>query len=338
MATMRAAYIESFGGNEVVKVGPRPVPAIGPRQILIRVHASCVNPRDWLLRDGRYVFRHLVVGFPKVLGSDVSGVVDQVGPLVRGVRLGDEVVAIQTVLGQMGGYAEFMAVREDAVALKPRSMSHAEAAGLPVAGLTALQALRDEVHLARGERVMIVGASGGVGSYAVQVARDMGARVIGVCSGPNEALVRELGADETIDYRSHDVVEAAGEVDVVFDAIGKGTLARYRPCLAPGGRYVSTVPSLDNTRDALASLPAHLLARAGKRSRRLISRTVLCRSRGRDLAVLAGMADAGALRTVIDSTYPLERVTEALARSRTQRARGKIILDVAGSAAAGERY
>ncbi|PRQ06939.1 NADP-dependent oxidoreductase [Enhygromyxa salina] len=327
MNQMLAAYIERFGGDEVVRVEPRPIPEVGPSQVLIAVHAAAVNPRDWLLRDGRYVFRSFVVGFPKVLGSDVAGVVAAVGPRVSRFRPGDEVVAMQTTLGQMGGFAEYMAVHERAVAHEPRSADHAHCAGLGVAGLTALQALRDDVGLRGHERVAILGASGGVGHYAVQVGKYLGAQVIGVCSGANHAWVRELGADEVIDYRTQDVVgalAASGGVDVVFDAIGKSSLERVRGCLRAGGRYVSTVPTGENARDQLRSTPTQLLGMPGG----LVSRMVLCRSRGADLAVLASMVDAGGLRTVIDSVYPLAQTRDALARSRTQRARGKIILAV----------
>lgn len=318
--TMQAAYIERYGGDEVVKIGPRPKPEPGPRQVLIEVHAAAINPRDFLLREGRYVFKHLVLGFPKILGSDVSGRVAEVGSKVTRVRVGDRVVAMQTTFGQMGAFAEFMAVDEDAVALAPKSSDHAHTAGLPVAGLTALQALRDDAHLRGDERVAILGAAGGVGHYAVQIAKHLGAHVVAVCSAANESLVRELGADEVIDYRSRDVVAAlaeSGRVDVVLDAIGKSSLARVRACLREGGRYITTVPNPANLRDALRSL-----------SKPPISRMVLCRPRGQDLEVLAGMVDAGALRTVIDSTFPLARTADALARSRTQRARGKIILAI----------
>jgi NADPH:quinone reductase-like Zn-dependent oxidoreductase len=317
---MQAAYIERYGGDEVVQVGSRPVPNPGPRQVLIEVHAAAVNPRDFLLRQGRYVFRHFVLGFPKILGSDVSGRVAEVGSKVTRVRPGDVVVAMQTTLGQMGAFAEFMAVDEDAVALAPKTADHAHTAGLPVAGLTALQALRDDAHLRGDERVAILGAAGGVGHYAVQIAKHLGARVVGVCSAANESLVRELGADEVIDYRSQDPVATlaeSGRVDVVFDAIGKSGLERVRACLREGGRYITTVPNAANVRDALVSLASPP-----------ISRMVLCRPRDRDLEVLAAMVDAGALRTVIDSSFPLARAADALARSRTQRARGKIIIAV----------
>jgi NADPH:quinone reductase-like Zn-dependent oxidoreductase len=317
---MRAAYIQCYGGDEVVQVGLRPVPEPGPRQVLIEVHAAAINPRDFLLRQGRYVFRHFVFGFPKILGSDVSGRVVALGSKVTRVRSGDAVVAMQTTFGQMGAFAEYMAVDERAVALAPKSTDHAHAAGLPVAGLTALQALRDDASVRGDERVAILGASGGVGHYAVQIAKYLGARVVGVCSAANEAMVRELGADEVIDYRSRDVVATlaeSGRVNVVFDAIGKSRLDRVRACLRDGGRYITTVPNAANLRDAVTSWPPGLT-----------SRMVLCRPRGRDLDVLVGMVDAGVLRTTIDSVYPLDRCAEALARSRTQRARGKIIVAV----------
>lgn len=322
---MKAAFIRGYGSNDALEVGPRPVPRPRRRQVLVRVHATCVNPRDWLLRDGRYVFRHFVFGFPKVLGSDVSGVVVATGPGVRHFGVGDAVYGLQTPLGQMGGYAEYMAVHENAVAHKSDAMTHEEAAGLPVAGLTALQALRDEGELQAGERVLVLGASGGVGGYAVQVAKRLKATVIGVSSGKNADFVRDLGADEHIDYTRGDVAARAGSVHLVLDAIGKGHLSRYASCLAPGGRYVTTVPSAKNARDQVLTTSRRRL-RPGTR----ISRTILCRARRADLETLARMADAGALRTAIDSVHELDDVAEALTRSRSQRARGKIIVRVVG--------
>lgn len=327
--SMQAAYIERFGGSEVVRVGPQPVPRPRAGQVLIEVHAASVNPRDFLLRDGRYVFRHLVVGWPKLLGSDVSGVVVELGARVQGLRVGDRVVAMQTTLGQMGGFAEFMAVDASAVARLPDEVEHRSAAGLPVAGLTALQALRDDVHLRGDERVAVLGASGGVGHYGVQIAKHLGAQVIAVSSAGNHAFVRGLGADVCIDYRDRDpVTELArmGGVDVVFDAIGRSSLAKVRACLRGGGRYVTTVPTAINVRDQLASLPTQVLGVPPL----LVSRTVLCRPRGEDLATLVEMLAAGSLTTAIDSAWPLAQITDALARSRSQRARGKIIVTVHG--------
>jgi NADPH:quinone reductase-like Zn-dependent oxidoreductase len=327
---MQAAFIERYGGDEVVQVGPRPIPSVGPEQVLIEVHAASVNPRDFLLREGKYVFRGLVSGPVRVLGSDVAGVVVAVGARVTSPRVGDRVVAMQTTFGQMGGFAEYMAVHHSAVAHGPKSGDHAQAAGLPVAGLTALQALRDEVELRGDEHVAILGASGGVGHYAVQIAKYFGARVTGVASAANHAFVTELGADECIDYRTQDVVATltrAGGVDVVFDAIGKSSLAKVQACLRGGGRYVTTVPSGRTTLDELLSSPARVWSGwPGLRAR-----TVLCRPRGRDLALLVDMLDFGTLHTTIDSEYPLAATAEALARSRTQRTRGKIIIRVRGS-------
>lgn len=324
--TMRAAFIRRYGDNDEVRVGPRKVPKVSAREVLIRVHAAAINPRDWMLRDGTYPFRHLVVGFPKVLGSDVAGTIEKLGAEVEGLRVGDEVVAMQTTLGQMGGFAEYMCVNASAVGPKPARMSFEQAAGLGVAGLTALQALRDEARLERGERVAVIGASGGVGHYAVQIAHNcFGAEVVGVCSGANLELVRELGCDQTIDYRSEDVVEAlaaSGDVDVVFDTVGRGCLGDYRSCLRARGRYVSTVPRLDNARDQLRTLVRHRVGFVPG----AISRMILVRPLGCDLAVLAGMADAGDLVTHIDSVYDLEQIHEALDRSRSRRARGKIVL------------
>ncbi|KIG13832.1 Bifunctional protein: zinc-containing alcohol dehydrogenase [Enhygromyxa salina] len=158
---MQAAYIERFGDDQVVRVGPRPIPEVGPSQVVIAVHAAAVNPRDWLLRDGRYVFRSLVFGFPKILGSDVAGVVAATGARATRFQPGDAVIAMQTTLGQMGGFAEYMAVHEDAVAHKPRCADHAHSAGLSVAGLTALQALRDNARCVALSSASYARASGG---------------------------------------------------------------------------------------------------------------------------------------------------------------------------------
>ena len=323
---MRAAFIEGFGGIEQVeRVGERPAPVAAGDQVVIEVQAAAVNPRDWLLVEGRYVFAWLAGRLPIVLGSDVAGTVVGLGPRARGFALGDAVLAMQTPRGGFGGFADQVAVRCSAVAHLPDGVPFDQAAGLGVAALTALQALRDDGCLRSGEHAVVLGASGGVGSFAVQLARRLGARVTGICSGANEALARRLGCDEVIDYTRGDFRAELQAVDVFFDTIGRERLATVRPCLRPGGRYVSTVPTRANTLDQLRGGVLGVLRRKGVRSR-----TVICRARGADLAELAGAVAAGELEVVIDSTFPLERVAEALLRSRTRRARGKIVVRVAG--------
>lgn len=316
---MRAALLDRYSRPASLRIAHRPDPMPGPGQIRIAVRAAAVNPRDWLLCEGKYVFRHVVFGFPKIPGSDVAGVVDAVGMGVSNFKLGDEVVAMQTPLGQMGGFAERFVVNADAVGRKSKHMGFDAAAGLPVAGLTALQMLRDDGALKSGQTVAIIGASGGVGHYAVQIARQMGAHVIAVASAPNRDFVLELGAHRMVDRAEGDVVSAIGKVNVVIDAFGRGSLDTYRNALLPGGRYVTTVPNQRNTIDALAT-------RFG-RANRLQSRTTICKASGRDLNFLADLADAKVLRTHIGAIFPLASVNEALAMSRTFGVKGKLILN-----------
>ncbi len=291
-------------------------------QVLIQVHAASVNPRDWLLVEDRYVFAVLAGRLPLVLGSDVAGRVIGLGPRAAGFALGDPVLAMQTIRGRFGGFAEQVAISARAVAHKPVGLSFEHAAGIGVAGLTALQALRDDAKLQRGEHVLVVGASGGVGSFAVQLATWMGARVTGVCSGANAELAERLGCRAVLDYTQGDFRESVGDADVVFDTIGRERLASVRPCLRPGGRYVSTVPSARNTLDQLRSLG----------SSKARSRTVLCRPRSADLRQLAELASEGQIEVLIDSVHTLEDTAAALLRSRTKRARGKIVIRVVPAA------
>jgi len=317
---VRAAFIESNGPvADVVQVGQQPEPTATGDRVLIEVKAATLNARDWLLVEGRYVFSFLAGKLPLVLCSDAAGVVVQVGPKAHRLSVGDEVLALQTPRGRFGALAELMAVRESAVAVKPAGLSFPHAAGIGVAGCTALQALRDDAGLQAGEHVVVVGASGGVGTFGVQIAKLLGGRVTGVCSGRNGPLVERIGADEVIDYEQTDFREVVRDADVVFDTIGRESLASVWGCLAKGGRYVTTVPNPVNAWDRLLGP----LRRSGRRSR-----TVICKARATDLRTIAEWAAAGDLEVVVDSTWPLDQAPEAFARSRSKRARGKIVVTI----------
>lgn len=320
---MRAVYVERVGVPAAVLHGHRPVPRPGPRQVLIAVHAAGVNPRDHQLTEDRYAFRRLSGRLPTILGSDVSGVVVERGRDVTRFDVGDEVLAMQTTLGGMGGYAEYVAVHESAVAPKPAALGHVEAAALPVAGLTASQAL-DDLGLLDGARVTVVGATGGVGHLAVQLARGRGAVVTAVC-GPGKADVAEsLGASQVVDYTSQrlaDVVDAPQ--DLVLDTVGSGNLRTYRPVLAPRGRHVTTVPSTRASADWATSA---LVSRAAGRHR---SRLVLVRPDGRRLAHLAELAAHGDLGVLIHRRFPLAEAEHALELSKRGHVTGKIVLTIA---------
>ncbi len=321
---MKAVYFERYGGSDVLRYGEYPEPEAGPRQVLIDVHAASVNPRDWLIRSGRYFAQPLLPRLPFVLGSDVAGVVAAVAAKVRRFAPGDEVFAMQPTSDGFGGYAERIAVREAAVARKPASLTFVEAAAMPLAALTALQALRDDAKLRQGQRVVVVGASGGVGTYGVQIAKALGAsEVAGVASARNEELVRSLGAERFVDYRSERFQDVLRGYDVVFDTIGKESLGSCVPVLARRGVYVTTVPNLKN---ALASLGTRLrTVLLGRRSS-----IVLVRSSGKDLESLGRWAEEGVLRSVVDRVAPLAEAAAVHEYSRTFRTRGKNVLTVRG--------
>ncbi len=320
---MKAVYIDRFGPSDVLIHGERPAPRPGPGEVLIEVHAASVNPRDWLIRSGRYQMKFLLPKFPFILGSDVSGTVVEVGGRVERFAPGGEVYAMRPSRDGFGGYAELVAVRESAVARKPESMSHEEAAGVPLAALTALQALRDNARLGTGQEVVIVGASGGVGTYAVQIAKVLGAEVTGVASAANARLVESLGADRVIDYKAERFNDVLSDQDVVFDVIGRESPASCSRVLRPGGTYVTTIPRLST---GLEMLKSRLRSTFSSRARR--SEVVLVRSDGSDLERLTRWIEDGRIATVIDSVYPLAEAAKAHDRSRTFRTRGKLILKV----------
>lgn len=315
---MHAIYYSEYGSADVLRYGELPTPRPKPQQLLVRVHAGSVNPVDWKLRRGEL---KLVSGwrFPQVPGRDVAGVVAEVGAAVTAFRPGDRVFGmLDSGLG--GAYAEYAVLSAAVAAPVPAGLSFEEAAAVPLAGFTALQALRDRGRLRPGERVLVNGAAGGVGLLAVQLARLLGAgRVVGVCSARNAALVRSLGADEVIDYQQHDFTRARAAYDLVFDAVASSSYRQSRATLRPGGRYVTTVP---NPLDLLLGWP--LSVAAGHRLR-----AVLARSRGRDLRRLADWLAAGQLRAVIDRRFPLAEAAAAQRYSETGRAVGKIVLTVA---------
>ncbi len=320
---MKAVVVPRFGHSDVLELVDMPRPEPGPGDVLIEVHAASINPRDWLIRSGRYPFRALLPRFPFVLGSDVSGVVAAVGSQVREFRKDDEVYAMQPSSRGFGTYAEYVAVPAAAVALKPSNMTHAEAAGVPLAALTARQGLLDDARLEPGHKLLVIGASGGVGSYAVQIAKHHGAEVTGVCSTRNVDFVRDLGADRVIDYKVEPFLDTADVYDVVFDVIGKESLKRCASVLRRDGAYVTTIPRPRMFRDSLLSRLRELLP--GKRRR---SRVVLVQSRGEELAELTQLAEDSKLRTHVDRVFPLAEAAAAHDASRTFRTRGKLILEV----------
>jgi NADPH:quinone reductase-like Zn-dependent oxidoreductase len=293
----------------------RPVP--GPGQLLVKVEASSVNPIDWKRGSGRYR-AVMPTRFPLVPGYDLAGTVAGVGPGVEGFVVGDRVHA--RVSDPRGGaHAEFALAGLDTVTRMPGRMTMAEGAALPLAGLTALQGLRDSGALPldgpRDGRVLVIGASGGVGHLAVQLAKLADVHVTGVCSARNAELVRSLGADAVIDYEKPGAFDGVEPFELVFDCVG-GEPGRWWPLIKPGGRYVSAVPT-----------PSVLLRKALNRLSGKRVEPVMMKTNAADLALLDRWYAVGKLRLVIEGKYPLARLADAWERSRSGRVAGKLVLE-----------
>lgn len=315
---MKAITIARFGGPDVLAYRDMPKPEPQRGEVLVRIKAAAVNPRDWVVQEGRYRFKAFLGPFPLTLGSDFSGIVEATGPAAARFHVGAEVFGLQS---RMGAFAEWIAVPEKLLAAKPAAISHSEAAAIPCAGLTAYQSLMTLGQLQRGQSVLINGAAGGVGSYAIQIAKALGARVTAVASARNEALCRQLGADDFIDYAAGDFSQTMRGQHIILDAVGRSRFEKCRAALAPSGHYITTVPT---GQAALAALKTATLSRIGSRGPRC--HMVLVRGRPADLDALAALAVSGKLRSVIADTFPLAEAPAALARSKSWRTAGKLVL------------
>lgn len=304
---MKAIRIHEFGGPEVLKYEDVPEPKPGPNEIQVRVIAAGVNPVDWKMRRGG-----MKLALPITLGSDVAGIVNVVGSNGTGFRPGDSVFA--KVAQPNGGYAEYTLVDETHAALKPRRIGFVEAAAIPTAGLTAWQSLFNVAGLDKGQSVLIHGAAGGVGSFAVQFAKWKGAHVIGTASTGNAQFLRSIGADEVIDYRTQRFEDVVHDVDVVLDTIGEDTFERSWGTLRPGGFLVTTV----------ANVPEGAAKSHGVRAKRIVSQ-----ANGKDLAQIAAIIDERRIKPIVTSVLPLSETKAAQEMSESRHTRGKIVLRVA---------
>lgn len=312
MTTMKAVRIHAYGGPELLHYEDVSMPSLNPDDLLIRVRAAAVNPVDWKIREG-YLQGFLNHRLPLILGWDVSGEVVEVGPQATGFKVGDAVYA-RPDIERDGAYAEYIAVKASDAALKPATLDHIHAAAVPLAALTAWQSLVDAAQLQAGQTILIHAAAGGVGSFAVQLAKARGARVIATASAVNIGLATELGADQFIDYTKTRFEDAVRDVDVVFDTIGGDTQERSWQVLKPGGILVSVV-----------SPPPEATAAA----RGVRSAFVFIHPSGQQLTAIAQLIDAGQMKPVIHTVLPLTEVRQAHAISQGGHARGKIVLHVA---------
>lgn len=319
---MKAIIRERYGRPDVLELREvdRPVPAAG--EVLLRVHASSVNPVEWYDVTGLFAVR-MGGGLrrPKVptVGADVAGRVEEIGPGVEEFRPGDE------VFGSSGSaWAEYALARADRLAAKPPSVSFEEAAAVPVAALTALQALRDKGRVQPGQKVLINGASGGVGTYAVQLAKAFGAEVTGVCSPRNVEQARSLGADRVVDYTREDFTKLRERHDLMLDIVGSRPFPQYRRVLTPKATVVLVGGPM--TYRGFGPLPHLARTLLVSRLRSQTVTIVMAKTTKEDLATLAELLENGTVRSVIDRTYPLSRAAQALAYLGAGHARGKVVI------------
>jgi NADPH:quinone reductase-like Zn-dependent oxidoreductase len=324
---MRAIVYHRYGPPEVLALEDIETPTPAADEVLIAIRAASVNPYDWHFLRGTPSLIRLFTGIGKPksprLGADAAGVVEATGSGVTRFKAGDAVFGTCK-----GAFADYACGKESQLALKPANISFEQAASVPIAGLTALQGLRDSAKLQPGQHVLINGAAGGVGTFAVQIARWMGAEVTGVCSARNLELVRSLGADHAIDYSREDFTRSAQRYDVIFDLVGNHSLAAIRRALQPEGTFVACGGGGPDKRslDLLLPLLQRHIASVFARQK-LVG--VLAKFNPADLAVLGELLESGKVIPVLDRSYPLPEVPDAIRHVEGCHARGKITIAIA---------
>jgi NADPH:quinone reductase-like Zn-dependent oxidoreductase len=327
---MKAIVQDKYGSPEVLELRAIDKPEIADDEVLVRIRAAGANPADWAIMSGLPYIARPVYGLRKpknsVRGTDVAGTVEALGTGVTRLQPGDEVFGWCSGLG--GAFAEYASVSEEALALKPANLSFEEAAAVPMAGLVALQALRDHGGVRAGQKVLINGASGGIGTFAVQIAKALGAEVTGVCSTRNVDMVRSIGADHVIDYTREDFTQKDQRYDFILDNVANHSLSDLRRALTPTGTLVPNGGGFDNHWFASGGrvISAHVLKRFV--SHRL--RPFLVSLKFEDLVVLKELIEAGKVTPVIDRTYPLSEASQAIGHVGEGHARGKVIITVGG--------
>jgi NADPH:quinone reductase-like Zn-dependent oxidoreductase len=324
-ALMEAIVYCDYGSPDVLKIQNIEKPTPEDDQLLVRVRAASVNPLDWHYMRGTPYFMRMGAGLrrPKVtrLGVDFAGTVEAVGKNVQRLKPGDEVFG-----GRTGAFAEYVTVREDrAVVLKPATLTFEQAASVPVAAITALQALRDKGKVQSGQKVLINGASGGVGTFAVQIAKSFGAEVTGVCSTRNVDMVRSIGADRVVDYTKEDFTNSEQRYDLILDMVGNRSFSEYRRVMNPKGKYIMVGGPPGRWIDPLPGvLSAFVLSR-------FVSQDIdifLAQLNKQDLNMLGDLMQAGKVKPVIDRQYKLSEVPKAIGYVEEGHARGKVVIAV----------
>jgi NADPH:quinone reductase-like Zn-dependent oxidoreductase len=309
--TMKAIVVHEYGNPEVLKFEDAPIPVPKEKELLIKVFAAGVNSFDGVLRSGKYA-KIFNMQLPWIPGYDIAGTVEKVGPQVTKFRVGDPVYAFISI-PTGGGYAEYAIAGENQAALKPAALSFIEAAGVPSVAITAWQALIDKANVQAGQTVLIHGASGGVGMFAIPIAKVRGAKVLATASTANQDFLKELGADVAIDYKTQKFEEIAKDVDAVVDGVGGETLKRSYPIVKKGGILVGLVGRVDQAE----------LTKYGIRGVALEAEP-----NGDELAQIGKLIDAKKIKVIVSQTFPLWEATKAQEQADTGHARGKIVLKV----------
>jgi NADPH:quinone reductase-like Zn-dependent oxidoreductase len=322
---MKAIVLTKYGSADALELKEITKPLPKDHQVLIKVQATALNAADHHLMKGALLVR-LSNGLfrPKypILGADVVGRVEAVGQQVKRFKVGDEVFGDLSSVG-MGGFAEYVSAPEEALMYKPRNLSFEQTAAVPLAAVTALQGLRDQGQLQAGQRVLINGASGGVGTFALQIAKVLGATVTAVCSSAKLAQARELGADEVVDYTQQDITQSSQQYDLILDVAAYRSAGAYKAILSPKGRYVLVGGSFGKILQML--LQSALLSKAGGQQFSVL----MAKAKAEDLAYLKDLMEAGRVKPVIEKVYSLDQVPEAMRYLGEGHAKGKLVVRIA---------
>ena len=332
---MKAFILDRYGKKSSMRLGEMPKPEVRDHDVLVAIHAASLNQLDAKIRDGEFKLI-LPYRLPLILGNDVAGVVVGVGPKVRGFKSGDEVYA-RPNQDRIGTFAEFIAMNEADVALKPRNLTMEESASIPLVGLTAWQVLIERAELRKGQKVLIHAGSGGVGTFAIQLAKHIGATVATTTSAANVDLVRSLGADIVIDYKKQDFAKVLNGYDVVLNSLGKDTLEKSLKVLKPGGKLISISgpPDIAFAKESglnwflqqVMRLLSYGIRRKAKRHGISYS-FVFMRANGDQLSKITSLIESGVVRQVVDRIFPFLATNEAMDYLATGRAKGKVVVTV----------
>lgn len=333
---MKAFIVDNYGSDQRLRFGDMPEPELRDDDVLVEIHAAGVNPLDSKIRAGAFKLM-LPYRLPLILGNDVAGVVVRVGAKVRRFKPGDEVYA-RPDKDRIGTFAQFIAMNEADVALKPNNLTMEEAAAIPLVGLTAWQALVEIAKLKSGQKILIHAGSGGVGTFAIQLAKHLGATVATTASAANVGLVKSLGADIVIDYKQDDFEKLLSGYDVVLHSLGKDVLEKSLGVLRPGGKLISisgppdAVFAKQNGSSWFLQQVMRLLSlgiRTKANGRRVHYSFLFMRANGEQLSKITALIEAGVIHPVIDRVFPFEETNEALAYVETGRSKGKVVVNIA---------